>query len=286
MIAVTGATGTVGGALVRQLAAQGTPHRIVVRDPDKARMLFGPDVDAVRADLADGAALEAALRGADRVFLLTPTGPGTVESTRTVVEAAARAGVRYVVKLSALGTAPDSPLQLARWHAEAEEVVRGIGVAHTFLQPGSFMQNLLFDAPTIAARGEFYAARGDGRRALIDARDIAAAAAVVLSDPDAHTGKTHLLTGPEALSDAECADALSHALGRPVRYVAVPADTAREGMRSAGMPDWLIDDLLFLDDLAARGHIAEVLPTLAELLPRAPHTFTEFATDYADAFRG
>ena len=146
------------------------------------------------------------------------------------------------------------------------------------------MQNFLMNAELIREGGEYYAARGDGKQALIDARDIGAAAAAVLTDPGKHSGATHELTGGAAVSDEDCAAALSEATGRPVRYVAVPPEAAAEGMRAAGVPDWLVDDLVFLDGLAAQGHLGAVTPTLEEILGRAPLTFADFARDYASAF--
>ncbi len=286
MIAVTGSTGTVGSAVVSALSDQGLEFVALVRDPDSAASKLGDHVRTVACDLSDPDSLDRALRGVEAMFLLTPGGPATVEQAATAVGAAVRAGVAHVVRLSALGADLDAPFQIGRWHAAAEGHVRDSGIPWTILQPDAFMQNLLAAAPTVRERGELYSARGTGKRALIDARDIGAAAAKVLADPETHIGATYRLTGGEALSDAEVAEHLSRAIGRPVRHVPVSPEVVGDGMRAAGLPEWLIADLLLLDDFTSRGLVGQVDPALGELLGRPPITFAGFTRDHAQAFGG
>ncbi len=286
MIGVTGSTGTVGSAVVGALSDLDLDFVAITRDPEAAVQRLGTHVRAVRGDLADPGSLAEALAGVDALFLLTPGGPATVEQAGAALDAASRAGVRHVVRLSALGADQSAPFQIGRWHAAAEEKVRGSAIPWTILQPDAFMQNLLASAPSISERGEFYSARGDGKRALIDARDIGAAAAAVLGDTTPHRGATYRLTGGEALGDEHVAEHLSDALGRTIRCVPVPPEAVGEGMRAAGLPEWLIADLLLLDEFTAKGLLGSVDPTLGELLGRPPLTFARFARDYAEVFRG
>ena len=238
----------------------------------------------MQGNLSDPGSLRSAFEGASTLFLLSPPGGDAIPHARNAVEAAGATGVTHVVKLSAAGSALDSPLQLGRWHAEAEEVIRTSGLDFTFLHPGSFMQNMLMTADSIRERGEFYSARGDGRRAMIDTRDIGAVAARVLSDPSRFSGQTLVLTGGAAVTDDEVADALGSALGRTVNHVRVPLEAVEEGMRASGLPDWLVADLLMLEGWTAQGILSEVSPAVEAVLGRPPRTIDDFARDYAAAF--
>ena len=283
-ILVTGATGTTGSALVRRLDARGTPVRIFVRDAGRAAGLSAPTAQVAVGDLTDGDSLARALEGIETVFLLTPVSPDQEAVQGKVVDAARAAGVRHLVKLSALGTSPDSPAKLGRWHASVEERIRGSGMGYTFLHPHSFMQNLLASAPLIREQGVFYGASGDGAFSAVDARDIAAVAAAILQDPAPHHGKTYTVTGPEAVSHPEMAAHLSDALGRPVRYVNLPPEAFRAGMVGAGLPDWLAEDLASLQVFFSTGHGAAVSPAVRDLAGEPGIPFAAFARDHAAAF--
>ncbi len=173
MILVTGGTGTVGSEVVKQLASLGTKFRVLARNPDKA--IKSPNVEVMRGDLADAVALGRALQGVDKLFLLTNSTPQTVELQSGVIAAARKAGVKHVVRLSVPGADLASPIQLARWHAQTDQELKKSGLAWTLLQPGYFMQNVLGSAATIKKDGAFYGCMGQGKAAVVDARDIAAA---------------------------------------------------------------------------------------------------------------
>jgi len=236
VILVTGATGLVGGAVVRQLAAQGVPLRALVRSPEKAAALAGPTVETVVGDFARPETLGPALRGVTRALLISHHDVRQVELQGNFVEAARRAGPVHVVKLSGLATAPGSPPQSGRWHAETEAQIRDAGLPWTFLHPPYFMQNLLRAAPAVAAHGVLTGAMQEGRIAMVDARDVAAVAA--LTAPG-HEGQTYVVTGPEALSHAMVAAILSEAVGRRIVYRDIALDALREQIVSGGTPPWL-----------------------------------------------
>jgi uncharacterized protein YbjT (DUF2867 family) len=283
MILVTGATGTVGRELVKQLAAKGVPVRALARSPQKAADLSAANVEIVTGDLSDAASLDTALRGVDRVFLNSSADPQMGQLQGNAIGAATRAGVQHLVKMSAMGTSPDSPIGITRWHAEIEKMASRSGITCTFLHPTFFMQNLLMYATSIKAEGVFHATNRDGKAAMVDARDIATVAAAVLTE-DAHGGKTYPITGPTAFSYGDAAAILSEALGKPVLYVDVPPDAARQQLLGAGMPEWLVDDLLKLSEVFAGGHAAKVLTTVRDVAKVEPRDFSEFAGDYASVF--
>src|SRR5262245_21748715 len=152
------------------------------------------------------------------------------------------------------------------------------------LRPHAFMQNLLDQRHAIVREGRIFAAAGDGKIRFVDTRDIAAGAAVTLTH-SGHAGKKYVLTGPEALSYADVARILSDAVGRPITYVPLSLEEARERMEGAGEPPWAIDGLLALAAYQrAGGPTAVVHDTVWHVLGRPPRSFVEFATDHAKQF--
>ena len=285
MILITGATGLVGGAAVRQLAAQGVPLRALVRSPEKAAALAGPTVETVVGDFARPETLGPALQGVTRALLISHHDVRQVELQGNFVEAARRAGPVHVVKLSGLGTAPGSPLHSGRWHAETEAQIRDAGLPWTFLHPPYFMQNLLRAAPAVAAHGVLTAAMKDGRIAMVDARDVAAVAVAALTAPG-HTGQTYVITGPEALSHAMVAAILSEAVGRRITYQDIPLDALREQLAAAGTPPWLVDVRMEFTSVLREGFAAVVTDTVARTTGHKPRTFAALAAEHAARFRG
>lgn len=284
MVLVTGATGSTGSAVLEQLLRRDVAVRVMVRrDSDVARFrALGAEVAV--ADFDDASASAAALAGARRVYLVTPSSEHAEAQQRRFAELAVEAGVEHIVKLSQLGANESSPVRFLRWHAAVEGHIRQLGAGYTFLRPNLFFQGLFAFAPTIARDGRFYAPIGDARVSAVDVRDIAAVAAAALTEPDhGHEGKTHTITGPAAITHGEIAMALSDATGRDIAFVDVPPDAFRASLADV-LPAWQLDGLV--EDYAhyARGEAADVLPTVAELTERQPRDIARFAHDHADRF--
>lgn len=286
MILLTGATGTTGSEIVRELAAAGAKQvRALVRNAEKAAFIRGAGFEVVEGDFDRPETLGAALAGVERALLLTAPDPRTVEHQRAFIEAAKRAGTRHVVKLSAIGADANAPDGFTRWHGQAEDLLKASGLAWTMLRPNTFMQNLLGQARAIADGGVIYQPAGDARASFVDARDIAAVAARALVE-EGHEGKSYDVTGPEALSYGEVAEKLSAATGRPVRYVSITPDEFRAGALAAGLPEWLADALGVLNENFAAGKWSQVTNVVREVGGREPTTFDRFARDHAGAFGG
>jgi uncharacterized protein YbjT (DUF2867 family) len=285
MILVAGATGHVGSELVRLLADQGTPARALVHSPDKAAPIQRLGLETAVGDYEQPDTLDAAMKGCDQLFLLSPPTPRQPQQEQHVIDAARRAGVEHVVKQSVPWAGPDAPLVFSRWHGQVEQHLAQSGLAYTLLRPSSFMQNFLMSAQQVADQGILYGMTGEGRVAFIDTRDIAAVAAELLTSPG-HQGTSYTLTGPEALSAAEVAERLSAATGRQVRYVDVGADGFRQALAGAGMPGWLVDGVVEGNTMLAAGHGATVTDEVARLTGRPPRTFAQFAADHQGAFGG
>jgi uncharacterized protein YbjT (DUF2867 family) len=283
MILVTGATGHIGSELVRLLSGKGASVRAVTRDPQRAQNL--PGVDWVKGDLREAGSLASLFRGADRMFLLTSNSEDMRALQVNAIRAARAAGVAHVVKGSALGASDHSKSPIGRAHYEAESALQESGMAWTILRPHVFMQNFLEMAPTIAREGEIRAASGEGKIPFIDARDIAAVAAITLTSAG-HEGKKYVLTGPEALSYGEVAKMIGSEIGRPVEYVAESLEEARERLLRAGEPPWGIESMLALAAYQrAGGPTAVISEAVRELLGRPPRSFSQFVQEYASAFR-
>ncbi len=285
MILVTGATGTVGHHVVKELVAMGERVRALVRDPARTESIRLRGVEFIKGNLDDPATLGDALEGVDRAFLLTAFGERQVEQERSFVAAAAKAGTRHVVKLSALGARPDSPLRLGRAHAAMEKQLEESGLAWTHLRPNTFMQYLLAEASTIRERGEIRAPMKDGKVSLVDARDVALVAATVLNERG-HERRIYELTGPEALTYARCAEEFSIASGRPVKYVDCPPAELRETLLASGMGAASADALVELHREMAASHAYRVTHTIAEVCEQPPRSFHQFAKDHARLLDG
>ncbi|MFE3319672.1 NAD(P)H-binding protein [Nocardia sp. NPDC059195] len=276
-VLVTGATGTVGSALIPALRARGVTVRAMTRNPDHCV----PGVETAVADLQDPASVAAALQGIDAVFLNSPSAPDAAALQIQFADLARDAGVHRLVLLSQYAARIDSPVRFLRWHAEVEAHVSELGLDYTVLRPNLYLQALLGFAGTIS-QGWFAAPIGDAAVSLIDTRDIADTAAAVLTTTG-HTGHTYTLTGPRALTHAQIAHAIADATGRDITFHDAPADQFAAVLTGI-LPPWQLDGLV--EDYAhyARGEAAEVHTCVTDLTGRPARDITDFARDYAAAF--
>lgn len=282
MYLVIGGTGTIGREVVRLLAAGTESVRAMVRDPFAASALAGPRVELVQGDLTRPESLPGVFRGIRRMFLVTPPGPDTVPLQSAAVDAARAAGVERLVRISVMGAGTGMPVKITDWHTEMEQRVAASGIPAVQLRPTSYMQNFLKSAELIRTTGQVFGSAADGAVALVDTRDIAAAAVGALTRPD-HVDETPHLTGPAALTGAEVAATFARVLGRPVHYVDLPSEAMKAGLIGAGMPEWLATDLVRLDELG-RGRVMPVTPDLERLAGAPPRSLETFVRDHRAAF--
>jgi uncharacterized protein YbjT (DUF2867 family) len=280
-ILVTGATGNTGRALVDALRSRGAPVRAMVRaEADSSRLPAGVAVTV--ADFDDSASIAAALKGAGRAYLVTPSSEEAEAQQRGFADLAAQAGIDHLVVLSQLAADESSPVRFLRYHGAVERHVRDLGIGYTFLRPNLYFQGLLAFARTIAAEGRFYAPIGDATVSAVDVRDIAAVAAIALTEPG-HEGATYTLTGPASITHTQIAAALSAALGREIRFIDVPPEAFADSLNGI-LPPWQVQGLL--EDYAhyRRGEAAAVSAAITDMTGRPPTDIEQFARDYAPAF--
>jgi uncharacterized protein YbjT (DUF2867 family) len=282
MILVTGATGNNGGYIIDALVALGRKDvRAVMRSPqnqaDKVSHFTDLGVEVVEGDLARPDSLTPAMAGVQRMLLLSPVSPNAVELEGNAIRAAQQAGVQHVVKFSMIGAGLESTVPLARWHRQSEQQLERSGMAWTHIRPNDLMgYNTALLMPSIDKDGAFYDSLGDARISMVAEQDVAAVAAKALTEPG-HEEKTYVLTGSEALSFYDVAAVLSAALEKPVRYVPISRDQAREAMLAGGLPAAAVDLVTALRDYERQGHNAVLTDTVNQLLGRPALRYEEAA---------
>jgi uncharacterized protein YbjT (DUF2867 family) len=280
MILVTGATGTVGREVVKQLVAANQKVRVLVRDAKKAD--FGAGVDVAVGDSSKPETLGAAFKGVDKAFLLS-AGDDLAKQEGNFVKAAKDAGVKHLVKLSVFGAEFEPGIALGRWHRESEKNIESSGIAWTFVRPAGFMSNAMQWVGSVKGQGAIYSPTGNGKQSLIDPRDIAAVAVKALTTPG-HEGKSYNLA-TEALTVAEQASILSNAIGKPVTHVDVPEAGARQGMSAAGMPPVMVDAIMEFMGMIKAGYAGSTTSDFETVTGQKPRTFANWTKENAAAFK-
>jgi uncharacterized protein YbjT (DUF2867 family) len=281
MILVTGATGTIGSEVVRQLAARGAKVRALTREPAKARVPEG--VEVVRGDYLDPGSLEGAMSGVTAAFLLGAPGPDS-RHDQNLVAAARAAGVHRLVKLSAIGTGDPDVGPSGDWHVPGEQAVRDSGTEWTILRPSSFASNTLSWVPAVKEGKPVPNMTGDGLSGVIDPQDVGEVAARVLVD-GGHAGRTYTLTGPEAISVPGQAATLASVLGRPIATQDLSPDETRDHLLTV----WGFDEAQAAGGVAGTAFVraggnAVVTEDVPELLGKPARTYREWAEDHRQAF--
>jgi uncharacterized protein YbjT (DUF2867 family) len=277
---ITGATGNVGSLVGKCLIEGGVRPRVFVRDPKRARALYGDRVDVVLGDLADDAALRVALRGADKVFLVN-SGPELAVRDEVAAKAAKAAGVKHLVKLSSYDAR--SNIGTGVWHARGESAIRASGIPFTFIQASGFMSNALFWARSIKAHGVVRTSTGDGKIPFIHSQDIADVAIKALTSR-LYDGESLPITGPEALSYAEMAEKIGTAIGQRIQFQTIPEEEERRQMIARGDSRESVAAHLSIYRAIREGRLATVTDAVDRVLGRKPITFDQWVEENATSF--
>jgi len=283
MILVTGAGGTVGSEVVKQLQAAGASFRAAYHSQKKAEAARAEGIDAVVIDYTQPETLRAAFEGVEKLFLLSGGAPDQTGREINAVDAAKAAGVRHIVKLSVIGAETES-YSFARVHRPVEKAIEASGAAWTHLRPNGFMQNLQnYMIGTIRSQGAFYSSIGETRIAHVDVRDIAAVAVKVLTEPG-HEGRAYTLTGPAGLTYAEMAAQLSSAAGRQINYVDVTDADVKGALTGSGAPESYANAFVDLLRFYRTGTAANATDSVRRVTGREATSFEQYARDNAGAF--
>lgn len=274
-VLVTGASGTVGGEVARQLIAAEIPTRVLVRSAEKAAPFQGKAEIAI-GDFADRASLARALEGARSALMASFDHPDQLALQGNLIAAAKHAGVGLVARVSGASADVDSQAALMRAHGAGDQQLAQSGLGYCLLRPHWFHQNFLGYCPG----GVIRLPVGDGRVPFVDVRDIAAVAVKALTEPG-HDGKAYGLLGPEALTHAEVAEILSEVTGRRFVFEDVSPAAYREMAIAEGMDATRADQLIEILERIRAGLSESESDDVERVLGRPPISFAQFARDYA-----
>ncbi len=284
-ILVTGATGSIGSLLIENLTKAGADVRALVRDESKAKRFKDAGVEIAVGDLNRPETLDAAFAAVSKVYLLTPLNEQQYELASSGLAAAKRAGKPHVVRSSGMIPAPYEESRVGRHQVQIENDLKSSGLPYTVLRPHLFMQTTMIAAQSVKSEGAIYMPLKQGKIGMIDCRDIAEAAAKVLTS-EGHEGKTYELTGPAAISMHDVAAALSNALDKPVKYVDVPPEAARDALLGMEIPEWIVGANLEFFQKFSEGGGNQVTGEFEGLTGHAPRSYETFAKDFASVFSG
>jgi uncharacterized protein YbjT (DUF2867 family) len=284
---VIGATGRTGSAVVQRLLDAGRPVRVLVRDPGKARRLFGeaPRLEVVAARLDDPAAVAAGLKGADTAFIAMGSVGLEANLQRVAIQAATTVpDLRQLVRVSVLNAGPDSLGINQRGHWSIDFAAQVAGLPYATIRPAVYSASLLLAAPEIKATRTWTGLADAGRVALSDYRDVADVAVRVLADP-ATWGQHHELTGPRLVSWPEALEALSAELGETVTFRTTDAFGLVRGLARAGVPAGQAELLVTREWAILAGENERVTTTVRDLAGHEPRTLEAFLHENHDLFR-
>lgn len=282
-ILITGATGNIGGEVIQHLLTKQIPIRGLVRDRSRATNLADRGVDLAVGDLSQPDTLTDALQGIEAAFLVLPNSPNQVELECGFIDAAKRAGVKHIVKLSVMGVG-EVPSKFQTWHHQIEQHLEQSGMSWTQLRPNMFMQNMRWFAQSIAKTGAIYNCVGDTPISHVDARDVAAVAAICLSE-SGHTGQRYTLTGAEAITFTQIAEMFGRELDRSIAYVDLPPADLKAARLAGGEPEWYLDAELELFTSWRQGAGTAITDCVRQVTHQPPTSYAEFARYYASTHR-
>jgi uncharacterized protein YbjT (DUF2867 family) len=294
VILVIGGRSKIGAALITELLDRGEQVRALVRAGEAAGGLpadgqpadgLPTAVEAVAGDLADEGSLVTAMAGVEKVFLLSSPHPDAVGWHRNAVDAARRTQVQLLVRSSILGADRETPAEFISAHTSCDRYLEDSGLPYVIVRPNLFLQNVPESTiGSVDASGTFYADAGQARISMVDTRDVAAVAAVALTEPG-QAGAHYDVTGPEALSYADVAAKLTGAMGRRISYADAPDDAVRQALVGAGLSEWFAGALIGLYQDYRRsgpdGYAAQVSATVTELTGRPARSLDDLLGEIA-----
>ncbi len=268
-ILVTGATGTVGSAVVEALRAKGAAFVAASRDVEKAKQKLGADVDVVAFEFENPATYAAATADVTKVFLVGPPLNTEMDALLTpFIHFLQEAGINRVVYLSAAGA--EILAEAMPFHTNLENLLKDEGFALTILRPTFFAQNFgNYERENVLTRKVLYSPAGQGKAAFVDIHDVGEVAATVLLG-SGHAGKEYNLTGPTPYSYADVAGLLTEIGGEPIFYPAPSPEEYARTLQAAGAPGFIAPYMNRVYALIRDGHADFISPDVETILGKKP----------------
>jgi uncharacterized protein YbjT (DUF2867 family) len=284
-VLVTGGIGPTARKIVQELLRSGMDVRVLVASANQAQPVRLLGAQVFEGDLLDVQAVERAVSGVEKIFLTSPPSPNLVEAQCTVIDAAVKAHVRHIVKVSVLGARADSPSTLNRAHGTIEAYLERSGIPFAHLRPNLFMENILEAAPLIRTESVIRAPLGEGAVSFIDRTDLARVAAYAIRN-EKLCGHGYDLTGPESLKLETIAQLLARVLARDIRYEPVSSEVGLNTMLQAGAPPWFAQLTIEMYDDLADSRADIVTRHVPEITGSPAKSFYIFALEHAAELRG
>jgi uncharacterized protein YbjT (DUF2867 family) len=279
-IALTGVTGAIGGRVAALLAERDIPLRFIARDPTACPPI---DADVRQASYDDTRAMADAMSGAESLlFVSGRENVDRLEHHRSVVEAAAQAGVGKIVYTSFIGAAPDSTFTLGRQHHATEEFIRATGIPFVFLRDNLYTDFVPYFA---GADGVIRGPAGDGRLGWVTRDDIAESAATALTS-SSYYGTSFDMTGPESIDLFETAERFGRFIGRDISYHPETVDEAYASRAVYGAPDWEVEGWVTSYLAIANGEMDVVTDAVETLTGHRPQSLEDFLTAHPESYQG
>jgi uncharacterized protein YbjT (DUF2867 family) len=285
IILITGATGKTGGEVAHQLADARLPFRALIRNVDKGRAVKALGAKIIVGDIGDKAALQRAMEGVDKAFLVLPNDEQQLVLEKQFIDAAVAAHVGHLVYLSSLESVPESKNPITQNHVAAETYLRESGLTWTIIRPTFFMQMFEGMAARIKEAGKIVMPAGKGTVSTTDIRDVGEVIVDVLTDNSGeHANQSYDLTGPELLTFSEIADRFSQVLGRKIEYVDQPIDEFRKVLMSVNLSEWRTNAVCKELEAIAAGVVDHTTDTVETLLGRPATSLSQFIEDRRELF--
>ena len=271
---ITGATGNIGGPLVKYLNEWQIPFTSGSRSEES------DNPSSVKIDLDDVESLKSAFDGHYTLFLLTPDSEHSRQWVANALEAAKAVNMKHVIRSSGIGADASSPYFVFSELGKMEDLVKSSGLDYTIVQPNSFFQNFATFQNQTIKNGTVFLPHEDASVSYVDVRDVALAIAHIIKNPSAHLSESYVITGPAAITDQELLDEIGNVLNKSIKYVSVTDEDMTATFRKYHMPEHNIRQLISLYQADRAGETSIVSNDFEHITGSKKREAKDFARDY------